>query len=212
MAGHVLGLLALADGEPATATAELAVALEMADDIGVGLPSVVPVLPDAIEAAALVGDTASCAQLSAELDRQAAAVSQPWVDAAALRGGGLRAMSEGRVEAVELLGDAARAFDALGYRLDAARGFLLQGRALRRSGRRNASADVLVDAHGRFVAMGAMPWAVQAEAELERVARGREHAELTPTESQIAELVVCGPAPTSPPPRTCFHAASFVVH
>jgi DNA-binding CsgD family transcriptional regulator len=192
MAGHVLGLLALADADPATATAELAVALEMADDIGVGLPSVVPVLPDAIEAAALVGDTASCSQLSAELDRQAAAVSQPWVDAAALRGRGLTAMSEGRVEAVELLGDAARAFDALGYRLDAARGFLLQGRALRRAGRRNASADVLADAHGRFVAMGAMPWAIQAEAELERVAPGREHAELTPTESQIAELVVCG--------------------
>ena len=40
--------------------------------------------------------------------------------------------------------------------------------------------------------MGAVPWAVQAEAELERVAPGREHAELTATESQIAELVVCG--------------------
>ena len=192
MAGHVLGLLALAYGDPAAAGTELAAALKMADDIGVKLPSVVPVLPDAIEALALIGNTAACADLSAQLERQAADVGQPWVDAAALRGRGLTAMSEGREEAVELLGGSAHAFDALGYRIEAARGLLLQGRALRRSGRRNASADVLAEAHDRFTAMGATPWAAQAEAELERVAPGREHAELTPTEAQIAELIVCG--------------------
>ena len=192
MAGHVLGLLALADGDPAAAATELVVALERANAIGVKLPSVVPVLPDAIEATALIGDTAACAELSAQLDRQAADVGQPWVDAAALRGRGLTAMSAGREEAVEMLGGSALAFDRLGYRIEAARGLLLQGRALRRSGRRNASADVLADALGRFTAMGAAPWAAQAEAELERVAPGREHAELTPTEAQIAELIVCG--------------------
>lgn len=189
MAGHVLGLLALSIGAPARAAAELAPALEMMRTIGVRLPSVVPVLPDSIEAMALVGDAGSCAELADELDDHAAAVKQPWVDAAAQRGRGLAALAAGRDDAAGLLGSAAGAFDELGYLTDAARALLLQGRALRRAGRRNASADVLADAHQRFVAMGATPWATQAEAELERVAPGREHAELTPTEARIARLI-----------------------
>ncbi len=40
--------------------------------------------------------------------------------------------------------------------------------------------------------MGATPWAAQAEAEMERVAPGRLHAELTPTEARIARLIVAG--------------------
>lgn len=83
-------------------------------------------------------------------------------------------------------------FDELGYRLDAARATLLHGRGLRRAGRRNQSAEVLTDAQDRFRAMRATPWEGQAEAELERVARVRGDAGLTPTESRIAELVSAG--------------------
>lgn len=192
MANHVLGLLALSTGAPARAVAELGPALDMTREIEVGLPSVIPVLPDAIEAMALVGDADGCAELAAQLDGQAAAIKQPWVDAAAQRGRGLAALAVGRDDAIALLGDAARAFDKLGYRMDGARSLLLHGRALRRAGRRNASADVLTEARRRFVAMGATPWSAQAEAELERVAPGREHAELTPTEARIARLIAAG--------------------
>ena len=69
---------------------------------------------------------------------------------------------------------------------------LLHGRALRRNGRRNLSADVLVAAHERFAALGAEPWAAQTTVELDRVAPGREQAELTPTEARVARLVVAG--------------------
>ncbi len=133
-----------------------------------------------------------CAELAAELDGHAAAIGQPWVDAAASRGRGLAALAAGDDAACELLGDAAHAFDELGYRMDATRAVLLHGRALRRAGRRNISADVLTEARRRFAEMGATPWVTQAEAELERVAPGRGQAELTPTEARIAKLVVSG--------------------
>lgn len=192
MAHHVLGVIALSNGDPAMAVAELEPGLALAREIGVRLPSVVPVLPEAIEAMALVGDAERCTELAAELDCQAAEVGQPWVDAAACRGRGLVAVASGGDDAADLLGEAAAMFDELGYGMDAARSVLLQGRALRRAGRRNASADVLAEAHCRFVAMGALPWLAQTEAELARVAPGRERAELTPTEGRIAALVAAG--------------------
>jgi DNA-binding CsgD family transcriptional regulator len=192
MAGHVLGVLALATGSPAKAVAVLEPALDLAREIGARLPSVVPVLPEAIEAAALAGQAEACAALASELDSQATDVKQPWVDAAARRGRGLAALAAGSDEAIDLLDSAAREFDELGYRVDAARTLIVQGRALRRAGRRNVSADVLAEAHRRLAAMGAAPWLAQVDAELERVAPGREQAELTPTEARIAELVAAG--------------------
>src|SRR5690606_33143505 len=114
-------------------------------------------------------------------------VRQPWVDAAAQRGRGLAALAARRAGAADLLGEAAGAFDGLGYRLDAARALLLQGHALRRAGRRNRAADVLADAHARLTTMGAVTWRAHAAAELERVAPGRERAELTPEERRVAE-------------------------
>ncbi len=192
MADHVLGVLALAAGEPARAVAELSPAVDLAREIGVRLPAVIPVLPDLIEATALAGDVNSCVELAEELAEQAATLRQPWVDAAARRGEGLVALATGREAACEHLAAAARAFDELGYGLDAARTLLLHGRALRRAGRRNLSADVLAEARRRFTAVGATPWSAQAASELDRVAPGRDQAELTPTEARIARLIVAG--------------------
>ena len=102
------------------------------------------------------------------------------------------ALTEGRHAAGELLGAAAAAFSEFGCRMEGARSLLLQGRGLRRLGRRNASAEVLEQARERFAAMGAAPWESRAAAELDRVAPGREQAVLTPTESRIAELIAAG--------------------
>ena len=107
MADHVLGLAALAAGAPAKAVAALAPALALAREIGVRLPSVVPVLPDAIEAAALAGDVDGCQALAAELVAMAEDIRQPWVDAAALRARGLVALAAGSPGAADLLGAAA---------------------------------------------------------------------------------------------------------
>jgi DNA-binding NarL/FixJ family response regulator len=192
MAAHVLGLVALSRGEPAVAATELAPALAIAAELGHRHPGYVPALPDAIEATALAGDLATCERLTSELHAQAAALGVPWVDAAADRARGLLALAAGDDEAASALAAAASQYDRLGYRLDAARTVLLQGRALRRSGRRNDAAAVLADSRDRFAGMGASPWAAQAAAELERVAPGRPSGELTPTESRIANLVVRG--------------------
>jgi DNA-binding CsgD family transcriptional regulator len=182
----------LSRSEPAAALAEWEPTLVRLRDAGVRLPSIFPVLPDAIEAAAMAGDTGTCRELAAELDDHAAALGQPWVDAAALRARGLVALTEGRSEAIELLAGATETFDGLGYRVDAARTRLLHGRALLRSGRRSAAAEALVDARSRCVDMGAAAWQRQADAELERAAPGRGQAELTTTEQRVAALVVSG--------------------
>ena len=192
MAHAVRGLASLADGEPARAATELAPGVAFLQAMGVRLPSVLPLVSDSIEAAALAGDHRTCAALAGELARDAALVGQPWVDAAAVRGKGLAALASGAEGAAALLQEAAAGFDALGYRLDAARARLLLGRALRRTGRRRVSADVLEDARHRFASMGAAPWEAQAAAELARVAPHRTDAELTPTEARIAALVGAG--------------------
>jgi ATP/maltotriose-dependent transcriptional regulator MalT len=192
MAAHVLGLVALARGEPAVAAAELAPALTIAAELGHRHPGYVPALPEAIEASALAGDLATCERLTDEIEVQASALGVPLVDAAADRARGLLALAAGNDDAAAALDAAAEQYDRLGYLLDAARTVLLQGRALRRSGRRNDAAAVLADARDRFTGMGAAPWAAQAVAELQRVAPGRPSGELTPTESRIADLVVRG--------------------
>ena len=74
-----------------------------------------------------------------------------------------------------------------------ARTVLLNGRALRRAGRRNdATQAVLADARARFAGMAAKSWGAQAVAELERVVPARLAGELTPTEDRIADLVALG--------------------
>jgi DNA-binding NarL/FixJ family response regulator len=84
------------------------------------------------------------------------------------------------------------AFDALGYCLDAARTQVLVGRALRRGGQRSAAAAALGEGHARLMAMRAVGWAEQADAERRRVAPTRALGTLTPTESRIAALVAQG--------------------
>jgi DNA-binding CsgD family transcriptional regulator len=191
-AHHVQGVVALAAGDGRAAAAALGPAVELARRSGHRHPGYVPIVPDAVEATALAGDIDACVDLARVLDGQAAALDEPWVDAAALRGRGLVALVAGGDCATDLLGRAAEAFAALGYAVDAARALLLQGRALRRAGRRQASADVLAEARTRFAAMGAAPWLARVEAELGRVAPGRCRGELTPTEARIAGLVAAG--------------------
>ena len=109
------------------------------------------------------------------------------------RGRGLLALAAGHADAAEALAEAAATFDALGYRLDAARSVLLQGRALRRAGRRNDAGRRARRRHRP----GSPGWAPsrgadQAAAELELVAPARLSGELTATEVRIADLVVLG--------------------
>ncbi len=191
MASHVLGLNALAGGNAAAAVAVLEPAVRALRDIGLQLPSVLPALPDAIEAAAAAGDLRLCHELSAELTGQAEVVGQPWVTAAARRGRGLAALAAGDMSAPGLLADAADEFERLGYRLDAARTRLHQARAMRRSGGRIAAEAVLERARDGLRQMLASGWLPSPQADRnEAVAFGG--VPLTPTESRISDLIASG--------------------
>jgi DNA-binding CsgD family transcriptional regulator len=190
-AHHVAGVFALARDDAETALGELRHGAALARQMGFAHPGVIPVLPDVLEAAAATGATELARELAAELESQAAALGLPWVDAAATRGRGLASLAAGE-PAADDLAEAAAAFDALGYRLDAARAWWWHGRALQRAGRRRPAADVLAEARDRFAALGAAPWAALAATDLERVAPGRATGALTDDETRIAELVAHG--------------------
>jgi DNA-binding NarL/FixJ family response regulator len=192
MAHHVDGVLALTHADGMSALTELLDGVALGRQLGIAHPGVVPVLPDAIEAATATGAVELAADLGAELEAQAAALALPWVDAAAHRGRALVAMATGDKTAAGALAEAATEFGALGYQLDAARTALWHGRALHRAGRRAAAADALVDARDGLRRLGARPWAEQAEADLERVAPGRASGALTDDEARIAGLVAAG--------------------
>jgi hypothetical protein len=124
---------------------------------------------------------------------QAAALDAPWPNAAVTAARGAVLLARGDAdEAAAALGEAAAAFRDLGYRPDAARARLLEGRALLRAGRRSRATNAIGEARGQFTAMAAAGWEARAATELERASPGRASGELTPAESRIAGLVAQG--------------------
>ena len=192
MAHHVAGVIALAAGDPAAALGELEAGVELAGKLGHGHPGAMPLLPDAIEAAAASQNIERAAELAAELDAQSVRLDSPWVRAAALRGRGVVAAADSDKSGPSTLAAAIAAFDATGHRLDAARSCWWRGRALWRTGRRQAAAAVLDEALQRFGAVAAAPWQALVTAELERVAPGHTSRVLTDDELAVASRVASG--------------------
>ena len=193
LARRILGLVALAEGNADEAARELAAAADLHHALGIRHPGAFPVLPDAIEACASAGDLTAAELLLNRLVDQARALDADWPNAAAssARGAVLLARGEG-AEAARALAEAASVFERLGYRPDAARARLLEGRALLRAGRRSRAANVLGGARARFAEMRAATWEARAAEELDRASPGRASGELTPTERRIARLVAEG--------------------
>jgi DNA-binding NarL/FixJ family response regulator len=192
-ARSVLGLLALSEGNVEGAATELAEAARLLDETGFAHPGAIPALPDAIEALALSGEVDRARELLDRLEQQAVAVGGDWPPASAGRSRGVVLLADGdAARAAKLLGHAAATFEHLGYRPDAGRALLLQGRALLRGGRRSAAAESLADARALFAEIGAALWEARAAWDLDRAAPGRTAGDLTPTESRIAHLVADG--------------------
>ena len=189
---HVLGLLALSRGEAAAAAERLAAADDLVEDMGFGHPAVFRVLPDAVEALAAVGDLGEARRRLARLERQAARSHSRYVDAATARARGVVAAAAGDgAAAADLLEESAAAFEALGFRPDAARARLELGGALLAAGSRGRAAEEFAAAHDAFRGWGPR-WAARAAAALERVAPGRARGELTDVERAIVDLVAAG--------------------
>jgi ATP/maltotriose-dependent transcriptional regulator MalT len=189
----VLGLLALSEGDAEGAARDLAEAARRREEMGIRHPGAEPELADAVEALALAGELDAATDLMERLQRQADEVGSPWPLAAATRARGALLLAKGEAaEAATMLHDTAATFDRLGFRPDAARARLLEGRAILRDGRRSQAAEVLATARDEFAAIGASLWETRAVEELERVSPGRGSGDLTPTEGRIAALVAEG--------------------
>jgi DNA-binding CsgD family transcriptional regulator len=189
----VLGLLALSEGDAPAAAQDLSVAADLLEAMGYANPGAFPVLPDAVEALAASGDLDGAEEVLGRLEHQAEAVDGPWARAAAHRARGALRLFGGEPDpAVEALVEATSGFDGLGFRPDAARALLLQGRALLRGGHRTRAAEVLADARARFGGMGAVRWQARATEDLERASPGRTAGDLTRAEERVAALVARG--------------------
>jgi DNA-binding NarL/FixJ family response regulator len=189
----VLGLLALSEGDAEGAARDLAEAARRREEMGIRHPGAEPELADAVEALAFAGELEAASDLLVRLRHQADAVDSPWPLAATARARGAMLLAKGDpAEAARLLTGAAADFERLGFRPDAARARLLEGRAILRDGRRSQAAEVLATARDLFAAIGAPLWEARAVEELERVSPGRASGDLTPTEGRIAALVAEG--------------------
>jgi len=186
-----LGLAELSLGHAAEALAALEPAVTMMRE-RVGEPAVVPVLVEAIEATAALGDVAAARALVGELE---ASARWPWLHAAALRCRGLVSAAAGDTEtALAQLGEALAAARALGRPFDVARTQLELGAVQRRARQWRAAREALDEAERGFADLGAQGWPERARAEAARVGgrRSADRDELTESERQIAELAAGG--------------------
>src|SRR5262245_8953469 len=190
---RILGLLALSEGDYEAAVEELTEGARLLREIGIGNPGLYPVLPDAVEALARLGDLAGAVELLERLQTQATGVGSAWGLTVADRSRGLVLLAGGETEkAAAILERAVASFDELEHRPDAARALLALGQAHWRGGRRTLATEALTEARDRFAGMGAVLWERRASQELARVSPARGAGELTPAERRVAALVVNG--------------------
>jgi DNA-binding CsgD family transcriptional regulator len=133
----------------------------------------------------------------AMLDRSKGASAMmrlPWPRAAAARARGLLAAAEEDFEAAEAqLEKAVSTGERLGWPFELGRSLLALGSVQRQARRKQAARTTLEQAVEVFDRLGAAPWGQRARRELGRIG-GRKSASdgLSPTESEIVELVVAG--------------------
>jgi DNA-binding CsgD family transcriptional regulator len=189
------GLLELGLDRPQAAISHLSRTRELADRVGVGEPNLVRWMPDLIESQIRAGLEHDARSALAEFEAQAQRTGRAWALAAAARCRGLLASPE---TADAVFREAHPLVAALPSPFERARTELCWGERLRRDGRRVEARRHLHDAHQRFDALGAVPWAEQAARELRssggRARRGprAQNGELTPQQTQIATMVAEG--------------------
>jgi DNA-binding NarL/FixJ family response regulator len=186
------GLLALGAGDGPAAIPHLERALERKQRYGYSDASTHPsVTPDLVEALVRAGRAEEAAALA---ERFAADAVRPSSRAMELR---CRALLSGDDAAPGLFEQAIELHTAAGDPFAGARSRLLLGERLRRMGLRRPAREHLEAASAVFEELGAAPLAARAAKEQGRTARRLRPAEeardeLTPSEHQVASLVVQG--------------------
>lgn len=191
MAGHVRGVAAAARRDWPGALDELLGALHVLDALGYVHPGAVPVLPQAIQVAALAGETDRVEHLVHRLRQHSASLASPWADAQVQAGTGLLMLLRDQPEALDTLRRAQDRLAGLGYGLDAARTGSFVLAAGLRAGRRQSAREQGERCLTTFRDAGVRGWDAVVVELLDRV-RGSTDDDLTPTESEIAGLVADG--------------------
>jgi DNA-binding NarL/FixJ family response regulator len=199
--GHLCGVFvrgaaALCGHEPEAAARDLRWLWEHNQREGIHEPGAFPVAGDLVEALAWIGELHEADEVTARLTQLATAQEHPWALATVMRCSGLVSLARGAdvEEARARVTQAARRYEALGARFDAARTLLALGRAERRLRKRAAARATLQRAAAAFDAIEAAGWAAQARAELDRFGGRLPDASggLTRSEQRVVELAAAG--------------------
>jgi DNA-binding CsgD family transcriptional regulator len=189
-----LGLAQLSAGDPAASEATLRPLGDMLPAMGAGDPVLGVFLPDEIEALIELGQLDRAARLLDWFEERGAELDRPWALAAAGRCRALLHATRGDHDrALEVVEQALATHERIAMPLERARTLLVQGRLLRRRGKRSQAKEVLDEAAGVFDRIGAAAWTERVHAELARLGANRAAGDqLTPTESLVAELAASG--------------------
>jgi DNA-binding CsgD family transcriptional regulator len=194
---YVLGFLGLSLGDAARAHARLGPLVGALHAMGVGEPTIFPVLPDAIEALIGLGELDQAEPLIEELEIRGRALDRAWALATAGRGRGLLAAARGDPHGA--LGHfqlALQEHQRVARPFEVARTLRAQGMVLRRDRQKAAAKAALEQALGIFERLGAWLWAEATRAELGRVglrpATPVGTSGITAAEARVAELVAAG--------------------
>ena len=189
----VLGFLSLSLGEHEHAHEHLEPVVRYLDRMGSAEPGIIPCIPDAIEALISLGRLDEAGSLLDRLTEQGRAMRRSWALAASARCRGLLMAANG-----DIVGARAELEEALPKHSDAQQPFelgrtlMVKGQVERRAKQKRVARSSLDEALRIFESLGAPLWAERARSELSRVGGPASPGELTPTERQVAELVVEG--------------------
>lgn len=189
-----LGLAQLGSGDPAAVDATLGALADMLPGTA-GDPSLQGVfLPDEIEALVELGQLDRAERLLDWYEGRGAELRRVWALASAGRCRALLLAARGDGDHALEVVEAALATDGrTAMPFDRARTLLVQGRLLRRMGRRRRAHESLGEAAQVFDRIGACGWSERVQAELARLGAKRASWDrLTPTESVVAELAASG--------------------
>ena len=189
----ILGLVALCEGNSADAVANLDAAAELFDELGGRDPGLRVFASDLIEARIAAGRIADARSEAEALLARGRELDRPRALAIGLRGLGLAAAAEGKLdEALAALVEAAAEHTRLPVPFERARTLLALGSVQRRLLQRSDARETLRQAFAVFEELGAAHWAKQASAELGRVGGRAPGDLLTTTERRVAELAATG--------------------
>lgn len=161
----------------------------------VGEPGAIPFVADAPEALVALGRIEDAVPFVELLEASGRRRDRPWARAVGARCRALVHAAQGRSDdAAEAFARALVAHEAIPQlRYDRARTLLQWGRFQRRTNRRRAARESLLEAAALFDEVGTAQWARNAREELERLGlRPGTEGELTPSERQVAEMVASG--------------------